>query len=267
MSDKISMALNFRFGKRATYTKEAGTNILNYVVEDIGFRASKKQQESLTRNLRRDLKPIVDYELTKMAQQVSRMAVGLSNPKNPPPGTLKIDGPTARAMRGKTGPMSISSVTGTWAIRNQHYMKKKFKKYRTGRWFKNTGKLQSELKNPSTFVNALGPFSVRFTPKKLKQPSVLNLAASRGRPANRIATGRIELTVFGKLSLNDLPGISRKASYNENLLDMFSEDVSKKLAGPAQVKYRPVIEPFLTYYMRRKIPNSVFRKLEQSVLS
>ena len=160
--------------------------------------------------------------------------------------------------------MQISSVTGPWKQRTKAYLKWKAKTYRTRRWFKNTGELQAALKQVGTYHQAYGPMAVKFIPTKVPQPSVLNIGRSRGRPSNFIVTGRLELTVFQRLDTSDLPAIGQRATYSKKRLSGFADDIEQKLVGKdPNKKYRPVVEPFLTYYINRKIPNAVFRKVEK----
>ncbi len=263
-NNDLNIVLNFTFKPRPAAAKVTGEGLANYVIQDVGFRAGKKQQRNLGKNLRRDFGPIVDRELQKMARQVSTMAIGISNPNSSPSGSLKIDGPLARAMQGQGGPMRISSVTGQWRQRNKSYLRWKAQTYRTRRWFKNTGQLQGQLKQLGTYREAYGPMAVKFIPAKVPEPSVLNIGRSRGRPANTIITGRLELTVFQRLDVSDLPGIGQQANYSKKRLSGFADDIEQKLTGKdPEKRYRPVLEPFLTYYINRKIPNAVFRKVEQ----
>lgn len=265
-NNDLNIILNFEFSPRPKTLRVKGEGVADFAVQSIAFRAGEKQKKQLGANLRRDFGPIIDRELNKMARQVSTMAIGLSNPNSSPSGTLKIDGPIARSMRGKTGAMSISSVTGQWRARSKTYLKWKAKTHRTRRWFKNTGELQAEMKQLGTYRQAYGPMAVKFIPQKIPAPTISNLGRSRGRPSNFLVTGRLEVTVFKKLGISDLPRIGQKATYSKKRLSGFADSIQRKLTGPdSGTKYRPVIEPFLTYYMNRKIPNAVFRKVEQAI--
>lgn len=239
---------------------------MNYAVKSVGFKIAKDQQERLKKNLARDLGPIVDGELAKMGRDVSRLAIGLSNPSNPPQGVLSIDGRISRAMVGNAGPMKVGTVTGLWKERSKAYMKWKVRKYRTRRWFQNTGALQRSLARPGQYKNTYGPIQVRFTPIRIPEPTVLSLGRNSGGQSDFIMTGKLEVRPFRNLNINDLPQIGQKAGYKESLIRPWVPSIRKKLAGHSRNSYRPIIEPFLTYYMRRKIPNAVFRKIEDSVL-
>ena len=239
---------------------------LGFAVENVGFSAARNRQRRLKANLRRDFAPVVERELQSMARDVARMGVGLANPNNPPPGVLRITGRVAAAMAGNSGPMSIASMTGTWAVRTKAYMRWKVRKYRTRRWFKNTGRLQQQLGNVGTYRSAYGPVSIRFTPTSLsgRASGVSSLGRSaRGRSTN-IMIGRLEVNPLRRLQASDLPNIGEPATYNQRLLSPLADSIERKLSG-RKGKYRPVLEPFLSYYLTRRIPNAVFRRLEDSL--
>lgn len=265
----LNIILHLEFQPNPHRLEISGEGVVNYVIKDIGFRAGYAQRKRITQNLFRDLAPIVQRELDQMARQVATMALGINGTNTAPPGSLKITGPIAQSMRGNSGPMTIASVTGQWRTRNKTYLRWKFQNYRTRRWFKNTGKLQSQLGNASVYTKAYGPISVKFIPSNdVAAPSLLGIGRSRGRPSNNIVVGRIEVKAFQKLRSQDLPQIGQKAEYSKKRLSGFADSIQKKLTGKKpKTNYRPVIEPFLTYYINRKIPNAVFRKLEQSLLT
>jgi hypothetical protein len=267
MGNDLNIVLQFQFKPRTKFSEIEGKGLANYVIQDIAFKAGERQRLNLSKNLRRDFAPIVERELSKMARQVATLALGLSGSTNAPTGSLKIDGQISKAMRANSSPMNISSVTGAWKERSKAYLKWKTKTYKTRKWFKNTGQLQSELKNTAAYHQAYGPMGVKFIPARGTQPTLSSLGRSRGRLSNFIVTGRLEVTVFRRLGLNDLPKIGEQATYSKKRLSGFADSIEKKLTGPDPKKaYRPIVEPFLTYYMNRRIPNAIFRKVEQSVL-
>lgn len=265
-NDDVTLTINLRWSREGRWQKNTADKPIQLAIQNVGFRAAKNRQTRLKQNLHRDFAPIVERELQSMANDVSRMAIGLSNPNNPPPGVLTTPGRISRPMIGNTGPMSISSMTGTWATRTKPYMKWKLKRYNTRRWFFNTGQLQRQLRSVGTYRNAYGPVSIKFTPTAMETVpgGVSNLGRSAGGQSTRIMIGRLEVSALRRLRLGDLPGIGQQAQYNERLLSPLATSVRRKLAGKKD-KYRPVIEPFLTYYLTRRIPNAVYRRLEDSL--
>lgn len=269
-NDDVTLNINFVFSGSKSVNKNDADSALGVAVSNVGFKAAKNRQRKLKANLHRDFAPIVERELQQMARDVARMGVGLANPNNPPPGRLSISGKISSYMAGRSAPMNIASMTGTWATRTKAYMRRKVKKYKTRRWFKNTGRLQSQLKSLGTYRSAYGPVSVKFTPRQVQGGSsgarVVGLGRSPGGQSRNIQIGRLEIKPFRRLSLGDLPDIGQKADYNRSLLSPLADSIERKLTGqPKTGKYRPVLEPFMSYYLSRKIPNAVFLKLEQSL--
>ena len=263
--EDITLNINLTFGGKKD-SKGAIRDAVGLAVNNVAFSVARNRQRRLQQNLQRDFAPIVERELLKMARDVSRMGVGIANYRNPPDGVLSIDGEIASVMAGESSPMSISSMTGEWAVRTPSYMRWKFRKYGTRKWFKNTGRLQSQLGKVGTYRSAYGPISIKFTPTGLGTAGMVvsGLGKSAGGQSTRIAIGRLEVKPLRRLRLGDLPGIGEKATYNPSLMHPLADSIERKLTGRKN-RYRPVIEPFLSYYMGRKIPNAVYLKLEKSL--
>lgn len=270
MPDDVTLNINLKIGGpgAATLIRRDSDKAVNFAIEGVAFRAAKNRQRRLQANLQRDFAPVVERELQQMARDVSRLAIGINGDSGntSPTGILSISGRISKPMIGNSGPMSISSMTGQWAARTKAYMRWKMRKYRTRKWFKNTGKLEKSMGRASTYQNAYGPIRIRFTPTNLGYGALSSFGRSSGGQSRNIQIGRLEVTPLRRLRLSDLPGIGQKADYNPRLLSPFSNSVERKLTGrPSTVGYRPVIEPFLSYYLTRKIPNAVYRRLEDSL--
>lgn len=264
----VTLNINFVAKGPQRLDRSATDRTVSLAVHKVGFRAAANRQRKLQANLHRDFAPVVERELQSMARDVSRMAIGLSNPNNPPPGSLSLGGRVSSKMLGLADPMPIASMTGQWATRSKVYMRQKIKKWKTRRWFKNTGRLQDQLKSVGTYRAAYGPVSVKFVPRAIRTDgsgaAVSNLGRGRGGQSTNIQIGRLEVSPLRRLRLSDLPMPGRQARYNEALLSPLADSVERKLAG-RKGKYRPVIEPFLSYYLTRRIPNAVYLKLEDSL--
>lgn len=264
----VRLTINLVPKGTATLDRNLTNKAIGIAIGNVGFRIASNKRDQLAKNLQRDFAPIVERELSEMARMISTMAIGIGNPRNPPTGQLKISGRISQAMLGQAGPMSIASVTGKWAERSKVYLKSKFKKYRTRKWFYNTGQLQGKMAKLSTYHTAYGPMKLTFKPASFSKDTVVSgLGRSSGGQSNTaIAVGKVEVTPLRRIDLGDLPGIGQPAVYSEKLMGRLPMSVRKKLSG-RKGKYRPVIEPFLTYYLNRKIPNAVFLKLEDTMLA
>lgn len=259
----FTLNLSLNFGK-AKFSANDAEKPISMAIQNVAFKSARNRQRNLKANIHRDFAPVVERQLQKMAADVARLGVGMGNTRNPPSGALSITGKVSKYTLDSS-PMSISSMTGTWAIRTKAYMKAKFKRYRTRKWFKSTGRLQDQLGKVGTYRSAYGPMSIKFIPQSLSgKGRVSNLGKSPGGQSENIIIGRLEVSPLRRLRLSDLPALGQQAAYKKSLLSPLADSVERKLTGDKN-KYRPVIEPFLTYYMTRKIPNAVFLKLEQSL--
>lgn len=272
MADDVTLNINLTIGgpKPLTQVGNDSKQALTLAVTNVAVRSAKGQQSRLLKSLERDFAPVVERELQAMARDVSRMAIGINGDSgnNSPRGILSIDGRISRPMLGNSGPMSVSSVTGQWASRSKPYMRWKMRKYRTRKWFRNTGRMQEQLSSSSTFKQAYGPMRLNFklTPLAEGGAGVSSLGRYRGGQSTNIKIGTLEVSPLRRLRLGDLPGIGQQATFNPSLFSGFTGFLKKKLIGkPQSVGYRPIIEPFLTYYMNRRIPNAVYRRLEDSL--
>lgn len=261
----VTLNIDFTWGGAARFDPNTATRAITTAVNNVGVRVARNRQRKLQANVQRDFAPVVERELLDMARSVARMGIGLANFNNPPPGVLSITGRISRPMIGNSAPMSISSMTGAWAVRTDTYMRWKMRKHRTRKWFYNTGSLQRQMGKVGVYRSAYGPMSIKFTPTSLTGAArVAGIGRSSGGQSNNIMIGRLEVSPLRRLRLSDLPGIGQQAGYNERLMNPLAAGIRRKLVGRKD-KYRPVIEPFLTYYMTRRIPNAVYRRLEDSL--
>lgn len=270
MPDDVTLNITLTLGgpRAINPVKSDSERAVNLAIEGVAFRAAKNRQRRLQANIQRDFGPVVERELQQMARDVSRLAIGINGDSgnNSPRGILSISGRISKPMIGNSGPMSIASMTGEWAVRNKAYMKWKMRKYRTRKWFLNSGKMQDQLGKVGTYKNAYGPMSIRFIPTNMGRGALSNLGRSGGGQSTNIQIGRLEVTPLRRLRLSDLPGLGQPATYSPGLLSGFSTGLQRKLTGhPNTTGYRPILEPFLTYYLTRKIPNAVYRRLEDSL--
>lgn len=265
-NEDISLNLNLVVSRSSRIEPNLSKRAIGLAIDNVGFRIASAKRDQLSRNLYRDFAPVVERELQDMARKVATLGVGLNAGNQSPPGSLQITGKVSQAMIGNSGPMNIASVTGQWAARSEVYMKNKFKKYRTRKWFKSMGNLQTALGKQSLYTNSYGPLKIVFKPAPFTKAAVASsLGRSQGgQSPTAIAVGRVEITPLRNIRLSDLPGIGQKANYNNRLMARLPTTVRKKLTGRTD-RYRPVIEPFLTYYLNRKIPNAVYLRLEESL--
>jgi hypothetical protein len=215
-------------------------------------------------------------QLKDMGRKIASQAIGLGPYQRHPIGRLELEGPVSTALLKAdpyvSRPMNLSTATGDWRARTKEYLARKAKKFGHRKWWVNTGDLKTQLQTPSMWIGAYGPVRVFWRPEQIttgySQGSPLfvsNLARGVGR-SYTISTGRIEMHILGRITremLNDPDERSYDSRFN-GLLGSLPDDVERKLVNRGD-PYRPVIEPFLTYYLNRRIPNAIWLAIEKSV--
>lgn len=252
-------------------------NAVTYAVSDIAFKASQNQQRAIQNQLESKISSIVMTELRNMGRKINSLAVGIG-PGNrwPQGGSLQIEGDISQLLKAtdptKVQDMSIKAVTGQWRARTEEYLKRKSKRFGHRKWFQNTGDLRQQLMNPQMYIGAYGPIRVSWIPNRIaSQRAEINalryssLARGVGR-SYKISVGELHMTILGRITrqmLNE-PGQPAYDSRFSGLLDSLPESVEKKLANRGD-PYRSVIEPFLTFYLNRQIPNRIWLQIEKSI--
>jgi hypothetical protein len=249
---------------------------VNYAINDIAIKAAKSQQRNVQRQLESKMTGIVMKELSDMGRKIASSGIGLGGQaRSPRGGSLAIEGPISRAFSAisptNISPMSIQAVTGMWRERTQEYLRRKSKKYGHRKWWINTGDLKSQLISPRLYIGAYGPIRVRWIPERIetsyKTGAALrysNMARGVGR-SYHISVGHINMTVLGRITPQMLaaPGEPAYNSKFSGLFDSMPQSVQNKLEG--RWGPRVLVEPFLTFYLNRQIPNRVFSELEKSM--
>jgi hypothetical protein len=101
-------------------------------------------------------------------------------------------------------------------------------------------------------------------------------ASSRGRASAEVTVGTLKVDVFGKITPSMLPGLAnmdpRKADSfpGEGVVGLFPNDgpggIRNKLLGTRKGRHhRYAVEPFVSFFLMRAIPNAVWRRTEQLV--
>lgn len=275
----VKFNLNFnasgpsRGGQTASITKEQTVlnNTMNYIINDIAFYAARKQQTEIRQNLEQKFDSIVRSELANMGRKIATMAVGISPSAQGPLGLLELDGAKSSSLAKTTnlGSINLRAYTGPWVARNRDYLARKRRKYGHTKWFQNTGELKGQIRKPSLYTSSFGPIRVKFEAAQIPSGStsvarVSQLVSTRGRPSGHISVGKVQVSVLGRITQGMLadPNARSYDSRYTGLFDMLPEDVGLKLGG--RTAFRSVIEPFLSFYLTRQIPNTVFRTLEES---
>lgn len=244
---------------------------VSYSITDIAFRATAAQSRKIQNQIESKIAGITQKELSNMGQKINKLGIGLSNAQRfPLGGSLNVEGGTASSLSpDRKASMVIRDVTGDWRDRTQSYLRRKSKKFGHRRWWLNTGELRDVLKNPQTYTGAYGPVRVRWIPTGTEQlTSAFNKRYSTfGRTTGytySFTTGNIEMSILGKITPSMLaePGKRALNSKFSGLFDMFDAKSETKLLG--RFGPRVLVEPFLTFYINRQIPNAIMRTIEAS---
>lgn len=251
-------------------------NAVNYVIREIAFKAAANQQRNIQNQLEAKFTGIVMSELTKMGRKITTQAIGLGPGHRYPIGRLELEGAPNRYLAaitpGLNQPMNISTVTGQWRARTEEYLRRKAKKFGHRKWWVNSGDLKNAVRTPSMWIGAYGPVRVAWHPAQIQKGfsgssaiRISTLARGQGR-SYVISTGKIEVKILGRITTSMLaqPNQHSYDSRFTGLLEYLPTAVERKLANRGN-PYRPVIEPFLTYYINRQIPNSIFNALTQNI--
>lgn len=260
---------------------DAVNKLGTYLLTDIAFRAARGQQRNIQNQLEAKFAGIAMRELNNMGRKIASLGTGLGpSARHPAGGRLEIEGPVsqsfARANPSGVAPMSISAVTGQWRARTEEYLRRKAKKFGHRKWWLNTGELRNQLKSGQMYLAAYGPVRVTFTPTRVESSRVAggafrrsNLATGVGRTYT-IQTGTVKMTVLGNITSDMLAAPGQRA-YDSRMTGLFGrlpESVELKLLGrDSELPPRVLLEPFLTFYLNRQIPNRIWYELEKSMRS
>ena len=274
---------------RYTHSRPAGSidpqvekatfDAFNYAISDIAFKAARRQQQTIRNQIEARLGGIAMSELSKMGRQIVRSGIGIGARSQWASGDkreLTIDGPVSRTLReiapDRVKPMNIFTVSGPWRARTQEYLRRKAKRFGHRKWWYNTGELRQQLINPHMWIGAYGPIRVAWIPQRIETGYAKGgavrfstLARGKGR-SYTISTGEIKMRILGRITNEMLngPGMRAYDSRYNGLLESLPESVERKLAGRGD-PYRSLIEPFLTFWINRQIPNRIYNALTNSM--
>lgn len=274
-----NLGINFRISANAQGGKPvrdqvntASDAFARIIMRDVALRTSDRFYKSNKNKLVSVIEQDVKKEIAQMASMIGRFVIQPEEARGPS-GLLSAHAKTAsdagRAL-GYTKTYSLERFRSSWEERDTKYMRwKKLRSYGTD-WWKNTGKLHKFLAKESTYLTAFGPTKVIFTKipdKKFSESVKMTLAPRQGRASENYTLGRIEVITMGRITPEMLPSLA-SGDVNDiqptgkSLASLFPKQQGKKLMGAN--RDRTVIEPFVSYFLTRAIPNAVFRRTEKA---
>ena len=285
------LTINFGFVSSAqthqSYQREiaASTNAFaRLIVDDVAFNIATYSSQQAHRTLAQSVRKAVDQEIATMAMTIGH-SISVTQARTGPSGVMSAHGqPSKTAMdrgwyrdlynwnRGSTGIK--------WGKRKPSYLRWKQKNGYTSNWWEKDGALKRYLAEPRTYTEAFGPVRVIFDRPKNQARARERLGANpritasglTGPIVSEYEVGKLRVIALGNITPADLPSLitenpkDAKPSGNRNLASFLrDEDARDRLQRPAweNKQQRHVLEPFISFYLTRAIPNAVWRRIEQ----
>lgn len=244
---------------------------------------AKRNRARITAGFRQNIADIVRVEMDRMAETIAKFIVHPASAKGPR-GAMSIRSQNSVVMsqagksRGWSSSYNAKQSGIKWKERDRSYVKKKQRK----EWWDNTGELKASLKAKSGkyYEDAFGPVRIRFTKGQIAaEGSPSTSSGLSGRLSKRVVIGRLDVSVMGRITpammpdlgtFNPMTSAPRGAGVARLLQNQHgSDDIVAKLMGKSSARggkpgsHRPAIDPFVSFYLTRAIPNAVYRRIER----
>lgn len=267
---------------------EATTNTFaRMIVENIAYNAAVYSSQQTHRTLVQGVRKVVDQEIHTMAMTIGHK-VAVSKERMGPSGQMSITGGTSgvsetaknRGWYRDLYNWNRGSTGIKWGKRKPSYLRWKQRNGYTSKWWELDGALQRHLAEPRTYTEAFGPVRVIFDRPKNQQRAREKLGPNpritasglTGPVVSEYEVGKLRVIAFGNITPQDLPSLrtenprDAKPAGKRNLASYLrDEDARNRLTRPAweDSQQRHVLEPFVSFYLTRAIPNAVWRRIEQ----
>lgn len=274
------------------------------IVNEVGLAATEDAYLANREALVKSVKKSAMAEVSRMAMLISN-SISLPDKYPGPHGEMSIkEGMSDTYTRfGFRETFDRERTSIVWPKRRNRYVKKwKPMHGYPAKWWEATGDLARALKSEDLYLHAFGPVNVLFTRAKNQdkakdamsksyimsaggesssvdlQQSITH-AGRAGRISAEFQVGRLEVIAFGNITPRMLPALSHPkmdpayAAPNDNsdgMVGLFPDDgpggVRNKLLG-RQAQHRYAIEPFVSFFLTRAIPNAIWRRTERLIAS
>lgn len=278
--------------------EKIGNSFARIIMDDVALSTAERTWQTAQASLRQNVNQAVRTEIAKMAYYMGRFVTQQESRRTPQGMVKAADQTMSETMRRtfKGGLYTDLNAAGVrWAPRQTRYVRRKKRKLGHARWWDYDGLLKGWVSSAENLIQAFGPVAVLFTKVKdqrlvstrvdaagkLQKTPISNVDINRtasgrsGRLTQKYAVGRVEVIALGNLTAAMLPGLANGDLHRNNvdgrasgligLVDRVSPDVAVELGQRRTVAYRPVLEPFLTFYLTRAIPNAVFNRIERTI--
>lgn len=254
-------------------------NFTNIILNQIAIQARDQTFQNAKNKLVNNVRAAINREIAQMSFMVGRFIVQPNGARGPSGTVSAFDAnisETALANRWQnTVRFDLSKSGAHWAGRTFNYLMWKEKKGAPLDWWHLTGNLQGKLSKQSFYTENFGPVQVSFVRNNEADGDFKRVTSvGSGRVTTKLHVGSITVSVLSRITPEMLPALANndpaggaKPSGKQHVTDLIGDkDIRNKLSRLAHDgSYRPVLEPFLAYYLTRAIPNSIFRVTERLV--
>lgn len=258
-------------------------DMMNTIVEDVALNTADRTFRNAKKALEEGVEQIVMREISQMAKMIGRFSVqpaGSFGPKGMVTSTQQTISQQARSLWGNRNVLwyELSQSDAAWGSRTKKYLNWKRENGYPQDWWKMTGALRKALSKESLYRD-LGPVKVTFLKtgntltNKVKQTS----SGRKGSVSATYSVGQLNVQAMGRISPDMLPalmdrlgnGVNDATPHGSSFIPSLFTSLDKKTRGKllrfGETGYRPVIEPFIAYYLTRAIPNAVFNRTEKLI--
>jgi len=256
--------------------------MFNTIVEDVALNTADRTYSRAKASLESGLKSAISAEIAQMAKMIARYSVQPKTARGPSgviTSTQTGISDQARNLWGNKNVIyyELNQTDAAWGTRSKRYMAWKNEKGYPSDWWKMTGELRRELGKKSLY-ESLGPIKVNFlkTGRTLDSKPKQTASGRKGMVSKTYSVGQLNVEVMGRITPEMLPALMDRLGNGVNdatphgssklIPSLFKdEDTRNKLLKFGADGYRPVVEPFLAYYLTRAIPNLVFKRTEKLI--
>lgn len=273
--------LRFRFGEENVKGRQRYENSAAYLARRVAFSYAEDQYVEMRKSLEHGVASDVRRELVNLASLYRRHIIGANGNTTRPAGVI-------RSVIGGAEPLTLSSALPAWAPRDAKYVRRKIFNRAGAGWFDNrawrgrgapedSGLLFREMR-ADTWETMFGPIRVRFYKSHKLTADDARATFNTGKGKNiRVQIGTISVVALNKVTPQMLPGLAAgtvgMASDEGNdglmgLVKSYDERLAYRLGQRSTVtkRYRPTLEPFLTYFLTRSIPSAIERRIAEGSL-
>jgi hypothetical protein len=256
-------------------------NFSRVIYREAAFRFSEGLYTKLKTDISARIHSDIDRELDHMAHMFMYGVVGTPGRNRGPKGNLTTVAPTAEAMRHLSLNVPVKSLTGEWARRSPDYLRSRGEDQR---WFqRHNPSIVERMRSAKTWTTAYGGIAVTIKKHETFKPgdpaAAPHLAGpgllkgTRGGNA-RIGVATIQVEAMKRITTEMLPALAQQGKLNDygsdprgvGLLSLLGEQLAWRFGGnPATVPFRPTVQPFLSFFLKRQLPNAVLKRLEQGL--